>query len=100
MYIQDDTTYTKLHGDDSRAITDDVERTVHFNIEHFDKPVILHELVHCYIAEYQIDNVEFTKDQLEELCCTIIEAHYKDLDIKATIIYNYFKNYLSGRKKW
>lgn len=89
IYSQSNMSYVRKHGNDSGAITYLQDREVFFNSGHFNPGYVRHELLHCYIASSGTNSSNLTKDQLEELCCEIVEEHYFEIGALADKIVNF-----------
>ena len=98
FYLMDNDKYVSEHGDDSKAITDPDEKTVHFNLDDFTYEIVLHELGHLYFTYYVVDNVNYDQLQTEEAFCTMLMQCYGEIGINASKIYKYYKNYIAKRK--
>ena len=88
--------YQSLHGEDSSAITIGVSREIHFIKSDFSVKFCLHELFHAFIFESATESSSLTRDQSEELCCSLIGEHLEEIGLLSRRITDFF---LSQRKK-
>lgn len=71
-------TYTKREGNDgSQATTNTVNHSILFSREHLSRVVVIHELVHCYVAGVCAEHLGIDKDSFEEIICDMF-AKYGD----------------------
>jgi len=71
--------YIKKYGSDSDAITVSSIRSIFFKTDAFNPVVIRHELLHAFVNETCVNSSELTRDQMEELCCSLLGDHYYDI---------------------
>ncbi len=82
-----DVDYVKQLEDDSLGMTDRDELTVYFRESALSQRIIIHELMHVYVASCCIHSVpELTHEQMEELCAEIVEYHIHDILRKSSQI--------------
>ncbi len=83
--------YELRHGTDSKAITDDNDRFIHFNVGYLTLNVIKHEVHHAYWSYLCLDDVEtFTPEQMSEITAVFTEKYGEKELNKAKEIYKRF----------
>jgi hypothetical protein len=75
VYLQSPSSYKKIHGSDSEAITYPSDREVYFNKDYFSAETIRHEVFHCYVASSPTNSATLNADQKEEQCCELFEKY-------------------------
>ena len=82
-------TYEKMHGDDSGAITDVVEKTIDFRDDEFTLEVVGHELTHVYFKYLHLDSVVAPKIQdIEEIFSSWLGANFQKFNERVFQVYN------------
>lgn len=60
--------YDQVYGNDSQAITDIINKTIHFRSTSIDMATIIHELLHAYKSYLCLDSTnEISGDDWEEI---------------------------------
>lgn len=86
VYFQDDKQYRKQGPDGSRAYANIRTRKVYFNCSLVSGPrdgVVAHELTHAYIAGLMGHDLSLSRDQFEEMACTLMEERAAEILSKA-----------------
>lgn len=86
--ILTDSRYEKLASDDSEALTQSESRTIFFRKKKLLPGTIRHELLHALIAESHIESSNLAADQVEELCCSLIDYCWHDINLLVEEIIN------------
>lgn len=73
--------YVKKHGEGSLAMTDPEKKTLSFIKGNCSTGVIRHELLHSFVAESHVESSSLNSLQTEELCCTIIETQWENINL-------------------
>lgn len=75
------------------AFCDEVERELVFNLVNLSRGVVMHEILHAFVAETNTEStVNITIVDMEEICCSIIQNHFMDMmKICDKIIYSAMK---------
>lgn len=82
-------TYEKLHGDDSGAITDVVEKFIDFRDDEFSLETVGHELTHVYFKYLHLDSVVDPKiKDIEEIFSSWLGANFQKFYEKTFQIHN------------
>lgn len=87
-----DATYKKKIATDSGAETWITEKTIHFNKAEINMGFIRHELLHAFVAESSVESAQLTPDQVEEVCASIIQKHWNDINLITEQILNELTN--------
>lgn len=79
--------YTRLHGDDSHAITVTEQREMHFNRDSFKLKYIRHEVRHAFTNEIPIESAGLDAKQMEEIQCSLDENRWDEMNKVSKEIY-------------
>lgn len=88
IQILADSTYRKRFGRDSMALTDLDTKRIFFNKNLISPGVIRHELLHAIVAEVHLESASITPDQIEEICASIVETQWNNMNSWAELILN------------
>lgn len=80
-------TFYNIKSDEANA------REIYFNKRYFTKEVIIHELVHAYLA-YQPTKSKLRRETFEEIFCEFMEKHFYAIGKHAAAIATYYKTHL------
>lgn len=86
-----DITYNKFYPKESAAITVRGSKKIIFNKEHYNKEVVIHELLHAFTAECCIHDADLTGHQTEEVIASLLEHSLKDIMVLANRLYKGLK---------
>jgi hypothetical protein len=75
VYLQSDSAYKKMHGNDSSGVTYPHDREMYFNKSFYTPEIIRHELFHAYHASSPNGSSNLTADQIEDQGCEIFEKY-------------------------
>lgn len=73
--------YHKKIGVDSGAITILDKKIIVFNKGNINPGFIRHELLHAFMEESSVESAMLTPIQIEEVCASIIQHHWHDINI-------------------
>lgn len=82
IFFQDDPQYKAIAPDESRAYCNVKHKKIFFNCFHvFGKKdgVVAHELTHAYIAELMGHDLGLSREQFEEMTCTLMEERAAEI---------------------
>ena len=72
--------YLKAHTDESMAHVNKHDRTIVFRKDFILKNVIIHEVMHAYIAGCHLGSCNsITIEDFEEIVCELMEDHHADI---------------------
>lgn len=71
--------YMKKNGDDSLAITHVSKRRVDLSPFGCNRDTVMHELVHCYLAEMCTHSATIDADELEEIFAEMLAHRGREL---------------------
>ena len=101
LQIQEDTwtlrlwrgrAYERLHGEDSGAITDVIDKTIDFNNDETTLETVGHELFHAYFKYLHLDSVVEPKiSDVEEIVASWIGSNLDKFHEKVHYVYNNLK---------
>ena len=89
IYVQTKSAYTRNHGSDSSAITYPSSREVYFNKYDISIGLIRHELLHVFVSSNNVTSSRLSPAQIEELCCEIVQDHFRDIDMLSEKVLNF-----------
>ena len=73
--------YHKKIGTDSGAITILEKKIIVFNKGNINPGFVRHELLHAFMEESSVESAMLTPVQIEEVCASIIQHHWNDINI-------------------
>ncbi len=73
--------YNKKYGADSGAITLPGSKTIAFNKSMLHPGYIRHELLHALFEESNTESATLTPIQVEEVCASIIQNHWHNINM-------------------
>lgn len=95
--VLSDYVFSKHFGRDTLGLTcydlkssADDARTIFFNKRYFKRTLIIHELLHAYLA-YQPTKKKLRRETFEEVFCEFFERHFDAVAKHADAIEKYFK---------
>ena len=77
--ILTDQQYNKLCSEDSDATTMFEKRELFFRKKRLLPGTIRHELLHAFISESHIESSNLSSEQIEELCCSLVDYCWNDI---------------------
>jgi hypothetical protein len=84
--------YIKLHGDKEYAHFYKSKKELVFRDDHIEKKIILHEVVHAFIASLHLASCDdITLEDFEEIICEMLEEHLMDINRISNEIYKAIK---------
>lgn len=78
--ILTDSRYEKICGDDSEALTKADNREILFRKKRLLPGTVRHELLHAFISESHIESSNLDSHQIEELCCSLVDYCWSDIN--------------------
>lgn len=85
-------TYVKMHGNDSDAITNLVDKYMDFKDDAFLIETVSHELMHAYFKYLHLDSVVNPKiEDIEEIIASWMGTNYDKFYHKVNLIYSTLK---------
>jgi hypothetical protein len=86
-------TYIKLHGNDSDAITDLLDRTMDFKDDALTLENVAHEAMHAHFKYLHLDSVVNPKiDDIEEIIASWIGSNFEKFYHRVNLIYKELSN--------
>jgi hypothetical protein len=80
--------YIKRFGSDSDAITVPFHKKICFQKSIITPGSIRHELLHAIFAECNTESATLDPTQVEEVCASILEKHWNDINQWTELILN------------
>ena len=86
--------YNKKIDKDSRALTDDEEKSIYFKADSITERIVIHEICHAYISYCNLSDAGTLKpEDMEEIFCQMIEKQGEELLNTAKYIYKKISKY-------
>lgn len=78
--------YTRKYGVESKAFANLDTKTIVYNKNDMTPGIIRHELLHALLDEAHIESALLTSVQVEEMCASIIQYHWNNINLWTELI--------------